>query len=134
MVAVVLGYVGVVMFFWNSQSRPMLEKVALPVWLVLLLYITAIAGPLREPLFCMLIVLVVIGFVTNLRSNQESSQVEECKLKFNKRIRYMFLCVFWVFINNSKPFFNVVYSICFNACIFQFLTKQRKPLMASFSK
>ncbi|KAG1678137.1 Transmembrane protein 245 [Nymphon striatum] len=90
-VTIVLSYLIVVLFFWTAEFRPLVQKLALPVWLVLLLYLAAIAGPFRMPLFCLLVALVFIGCLTQLNKD-ECHQMEEvdgeCEIGFVKKLKH----------------------------------------------
>ena len=65
--SLLIGYIVAVMFFWTEKSRPILKPLAVPVWGAVLLHLASIAGPLRVPIMLALIILMIIGFVTEVK-------------------------------------------------------------------
>ena len=60
-----LGYVLIVIFWWTPSSSKVVCYFSLPVWTALLVHISSIAGVYTVPLFLIVVVLSIIGLVTD---------------------------------------------------------------------
>ncbi|XP_064643473.1 transmembrane protein 245-like isoform X10 [Lineus longissimus] len=69
----ILGYILVVIFYWTPQSSPFLKHLAVPVWIALLLQIITLAGPLRVPLFIILVTMLIVGFLAEMKARRTST-------------------------------------------------------------
>ena len=66
--------------YWKPESRRMLSRLAIPMWVLVVLHIAAAAGPLRVPLLIAMVTLMVVGFVAEVK--QASQQEPEGKANF----------------------------------------------------
>ena len=66
--------------YWKPESRRMLSRLAIPMWVLVVLHIAAAAGPLRVPLLIAMVTLMVVGFVAEVK--QASQQEPEGEANF----------------------------------------------------
>ncbi|XP_070175104.1 transmembrane protein 245-like isoform X2 [Littorina saxatilis] len=66
-----IAYLIIVAVYWTPESRGVLSRLAIPVWLSLVLQIAAAAGPLRVPLLIAMVTMMVVGFVSELKQTSE---------------------------------------------------------------
>ncbi|CAH1775650.1 unnamed protein product, partial [Owenia fusiformis] len=70
-----VGYILLVIFYWTPQTSRFLRLLSIPVWLGIFLHIATVAGPLRVPIFVALVIMMVVGFVSEvLEARREHSQ------------------------------------------------------------
>ena len=64
-----------VVFFWSPATR----RFAVPCWLLLLGFLSGLAGSLAGPIFVALVALLAVGFVTEVLARRREQQEEgEC--------------------------------------------------------
>ena len=68
-----IAYMIMVAVYWRPESRRMLSRLAIPVWVSLVLHVAAAAGFLRVPLLIAMVALMVVGFVAEVK---QASQQE----------------------------------------------------------
>ena len=68
----VVAYIIVVAVYWRPESRRMLSRLAIPVWVSVVLHVASAAGLLRVPLLIALVAMMVVGFLAEI--NQASQQ------------------------------------------------------------
>lgn len=56
-----MAYVAAVILFWTPATSVWLQRFSIPMWILGIVHVAAIAGPLRVPLFIALIVLWFVG-------------------------------------------------------------------------
>ncbi|XP_033732626.1 transmembrane protein 245-like isoform X2 [Pecten maximus] len=61
-----VGYLLAVVFLWSPDSKRYLRYLSVPIWIVLILHVATAAGYLRVPLLMFLVVVIVIGFVSEI--------------------------------------------------------------------
>jgi len=61
---------------WSPDSKRCLRYLSLPVWCVLILHIATVAGYLRVPLFIFLLIVILVGFVAEVREVRKPRKIE----------------------------------------------------------
>lgn len=69
--SVVLAYGLIVLLFWSPQSSVILKPLSIPVWLAVIFHLATVAGPLRVPLLLLVIILIIVGFVSEVSEVQK---------------------------------------------------------------
>ncbi|XP_037091821.1 transmembrane protein 245-like isoform X2 [Pollicipes pollicipes] len=77
-----LGYVTAVVFFWSPSTR----RFAIPSWLLLLGFLSGLAGPLAGPIFVALVALMAVGFVTEVLARMRDERNEGINVSMSKTI------------------------------------------------
>ncbi|XP_072021281.1 transmembrane protein 245-like isoform X2 [Amphiura filiformis] len=70
---IVIAFLLLVIFWWNSASKSVLSALAVPIWITLLLHLANLTGPYRVPLFILVITLVVMGYNTHAKGKGDST-------------------------------------------------------------
>lgn len=65
------AYIIVVAVYWKPESRRMLSLLAVPVWVAIVLHVASAAGCLRVPLLIIMVVLMVVGFVAEVKQARD---------------------------------------------------------------
>ncbi|XP_076305231.1 transmembrane protein 245-like isoform X2 [Tachypleus tridentatus] len=75
----VIGYI-LVMMWCTPQSQHVLPLMSLFVWVMVIFHFATIAGPLRVPVSFILLILLLVGFVTEVKENwkQKNYKEESC--------------------------------------------------------
>ncbi|KAF0304956.1 Transmembrane protein 245 [Amphibalanus amphitrite] len=76
------GYVLAVAFFWSPATR----RFAVPCWLLLLGFLSGLAGSLAGPIFVGLVALMAVGFVTEVLARRREQQDEGINVSMSKTI------------------------------------------------
>ncbi|XP_076437470.1 transmembrane protein 245-like isoform X2 [Babylonia areolata] len=72
----VIAYVIVVAAYWRPESRRMLSRLAIPVWVSVVLHVASAAGPLRVPLLIVLVTMMVVGFMAEIKQASQKEAAE----------------------------------------------------------
>ena len=72
----VVAYVLVVIFYWTPESSWVLRILSIPVWVAILLHLASVAGPLRVPLVVAILVLMAVGFITEISKERKAAKKE----------------------------------------------------------
>ncbi|KAL8571413.1 hypothetical protein ACOMHN_065245 [Nucella lapillus] len=72
----VVAYVIVVGVYWRPESRRMLSRLAIPVWVAVVLHVASAAGPLRVPLLIVLVAMMVVGFFAEIKQATQKEAAE----------------------------------------------------------
>lgn len=73
---IVVAYILAVSFMWSPDSKRYLRYLSMPVWCVLILHIATVAGYLRVPLFIFLLIVILVGFVAEVREVRKPRKIE----------------------------------------------------------
>ncbi|XP_052092255.1 transmembrane protein 245-like isoform X1 [Mytilus californianus] len=73
---IVVAYLLAVGFLWSPESKRYLRYLSMPVWFVLILHTATVAGSLRVPLFILLLIVIMVGFVAEVREVRKPRQIE----------------------------------------------------------
>lgn len=75
----VIGYILLVVIWWTPHSQRILPLMSVCVWMTVIFHFATIAGFLRVPILFILLVLLVVGFFTEVKENwkQNDSRVEK---------------------------------------------------------
>ena len=85
----VVAYVLVVIFYWTPESSWVLRILSIPVWVAILLHLASVAGPLRVPLVVAILVLMAVGFITEISKERKAAKKEigiTLDLAYNEQI------------------------------------------------
>ncbi|XP_022249088.1 transmembrane protein 245-like [Limulus polyphemus] len=76
----VIGYILLVMIWRTPQSQHVLPLMSLFVWVTVIFHFATVAGPLRVPILFILLVLLVVGFVTEVKENWKQNDYKDKKV------------------------------------------------------
>ncbi|XP_054751014.1 transmembrane protein 245-like [Lytechinus pictus] len=62
---IIIAYMLALIFWWTPQSRSLLTTLSVPVWILLLLHLSTVAGWYRIPIFFLFVILVALGYTTH---------------------------------------------------------------------
>ncbi|XP_060582573.1 transmembrane protein 245-like isoform X2 [Ruditapes philippinarum] len=82
---VFVAYFVAIIFLWTPESRGLLKKISIPVWLMFILHVAATAGILRVPLLIFMGAVMIVGFVADhneMKRLQEEGQDPSRKSMF----------------------------------------------------
>ncbi|XP_045207789.2 transmembrane protein 245-like isoform X2 [Mercenaria mercenaria] len=80
-----VAYFVAIIFLWTPESRGLLQKISIPVWLMFILHVAATAGILRVPLLLFMGAVMIVGFVAEhneMRRQQEEGRDPNRKSMF----------------------------------------------------
>ncbi|GFO39768.1 transmembrane protein 245-like [Plakobranchus ocellatus] len=75
-IALFVGYMLCVVFLWTPETTWM-SYVAAPVWVALFLMIANVAGPLRVPLFLLLVVVIIVGIIKEVLPEEDGNEASQ---------------------------------------------------------
>lgn len=70
---IIIGYVITLWLWWTPQSKDILCKISIIVWTILIFHIATITGSLRVPILLIFIILLMMGFITEVKSKQDEN-------------------------------------------------------------
>ncbi|XP_050415394.1 transmembrane protein 245 isoform X2 [Patella vulgata] len=76
-----VAYILLLFVYWTPESHETLSYVAIPVWVIFIIHVATIAGPLRVPLLITMIAIMIIGFVTDVNANKSQTETETEDIK-----------------------------------------------------
>ncbi|KAL5009474.1 hypothetical protein ScPMuIL_011779 [Solemya velum] len=75
---IVIAYLLLVVFLWNSDSKRYLRYLSVPVWFAAIFHISTAAGVLRVPLLIFMVTVIGIGFVSEVLNAQKEYDEQGC--------------------------------------------------------
>ncbi|XP_067143203.1 transmembrane protein 245 isoform X1 [Centruroides vittatus] len=76
---IIIGYVVTLWFWWTPQSKDILCKISIIIWTILVFHIATITGSLRVPILLISIILLMMGFITEVKSKQDENITQDEK-------------------------------------------------------
>uniref|UniRef100_T1IVB2 Transmembrane protein 245 n=1 Tax=Strigamia maritima TaxID=126957 RepID=T1IVB2_STRMM len=76
---IIICHILVIIFYWTPDTSNIASKLAIPIWIVILLHLAAITGPFKVPMFIFLVILMIVGFVIEFRSARTQSKDDATK-------------------------------------------------------
>ena len=64
----------VVVFYWTPESSRVLHFLSIPLWIAILLHLASVAGPMRVPLVVAVLILMAVGFVTEISKERKATK------------------------------------------------------------
>lgn len=61
-------------FWWSPSSSSTMNILSIPVWTLFIIHVASIAGDFRVPIFLAVIVLSVVGIITEVTKTDEQDQ------------------------------------------------------------
>ncbi|XP_072173987.1 transmembrane protein 245-like [Diadema setosum] len=76
---IIIAYVIALIFWWTPQSSSILTTLSVPIWILLLLHLSTVAGWYRIPIFFLVIILVALGYTSHRRdaSSREDLSISD---------------------------------------------------------
>ncbi|KAL4229343.1 hypothetical protein ACF0H5_012382 [Mactra antiquata] len=69
-----LAYFVAIIFLWTPESKDLVRRISIPVWLIFILHVAATAGILRVPLLIFMGIVMVVGFITEQNEIQRQEK------------------------------------------------------------
>ncbi|XP_023244199.1 transmembrane protein 245-like [Centruroides sculpturatus] len=76
---IIIGYMVTLWFWWTPQSKDILCKISIIIWTILVFHIATITGSLRVPILLISIILLMMGFITEVKSKQDENLSQDEK-------------------------------------------------------